>query len=102
YTPLAPPPPHFPYTTLFRSIHFRSRNETASISESQPATMPAATAPGRHDATNGTSAEPRPKYRVGSRRTAPTCRTSIERPVHTRSEEHTSELQSPYDLVCRL
>src|SRR5437867_5942756 len=23
-------------------------------------------------------------------------------PVHTRSEEHTSELQSPYDLVCRL
>src|SRR5438094_7699240 len=23
-------------------------------------------------------------------------------PVGTRSEEHTSELQSPYDLVCRL
>src|SRR6266516_445605 len=23
-------------------------------------------------------------------------------PIHDRSEEHTSELQSPYDLVCRL
>src|SRR5207248_5380335 len=26
----------------------------------------------------------------------------VARPVDKRSEEHTSELQSPYDLVCRL
>src|SRR5207248_10803159 len=26
----------------------------------------------------------------------------VLRPEHKRSEEHTSELQSPYDLVCRL
>src|SRR5207248_11088653 len=34
----------------------------------------------------------------------PIMRADIEaiRGVHCRSEEHTSELQSPYDLVCRL
>src|SRR5438094_4411843 len=26
----------------------------------------------------------------------------VAQPLHRRSEEHTSELQSPYDLVCRL
>src|SRR5207248_4344957 len=32
-----------------------------------------------------------------------TINRGIERPQHySRSEEHTSELQSPYDLVCRL
>src|SRR6266705_6505450 len=33
------------------------------------------------------------------------CRNRSEKPTmptRTRSEEHTSELQSPYDLVCRL
>src|SRR5207248_9738340 len=29
-------------------------------------------------------------------------REQIKRSVEMRSEEHTSELQSPYDLVCRL
>src|SRR5207248_9079146 len=29
-------------------------------------------------------------------------RLSIGQPALSRSEEHTSELQSPYDLVCRL
>src|SRR5438094_1853534 len=38
------------------------------------------------------------------RRTGPAGRRSGGRPesVPDRSEEHTSELQSPYDLVCRL
>src|SRR5437867_9374812 len=43
-------------------------------------------------------------------REAPTTSTSLTRSLRTlpcrdrwrRSEEHTSELQSPYDLVCRL
>src|SRR5207248_8867381 len=34
-----------------------------------------------------------------STRRFPRCRCGLRR---TRSEEHTSELQSPYDLVCRL
>src|SRR5437867_5779115 len=35
---------------------------------------------------------------AGTNRTTVT----VERPLGVRSEEHTSELQSPYDLVCRL
>src|SRR5438094_7134077 len=30
------------------------------------------------------------------------CRWAATTPIEKRSEEHTSELQSPYDLVCRL
>src|SRR5699024_11665137 len=30
------------------------------------------------------------------------CRSFLARSIHTRSEEHTSELQSRFDLVCRL
>src|SRR5437867_7858882 len=32
----------------------------------------------------------------------PTVNGTLELPYGVRSEEHTSELQSPYDLVCRL
>src|SRR5437867_13413745 len=65
-----PPPtsPLFPYTTLFRSLHLRSR------------VVPASPASGlARRAQDASSADRVPK-----------------------SEEHTSELQSPYDLVCRL
>src|SRR5947208_8017366 len=63
----------FPYTTLFRS--FRTRRRTIANEMSAP--------------TRST-----PRARRGSDR----------RPVPTpiRSEEHTSELQSPDHLVCRL
>src|SRR5207248_9973198 len=30
------------------------------------------------------------------------CTLDLSSKLHARSEEHTSELQSPYDLVCRL
>src|SRR5207248_11577209 len=43
----------------------------------------------------GSSAAPAPARRSGTRRVWRCVRTG-------RSEEHTSELQSPYDLVCRL
>src|SRR5438094_7806933 len=40
---------------------------------------------------------------VVRRTAAGTRRTTVQTiPALTRSEEHTSELQSPYDLVCRL
>src|SRR5690349_24948217 len=63
----------FPYTTLFRS----------------PAPTGLRTPPRR--------ARSRGRSR---RRTAGRCRTA--RPAPRRSEEHTSELQSRRDLVCRL
>src|SRR5437867_10080039 len=75
----------FPYTTLFRSynnsgereLSFRTVNSTRMTIT-----------------TNGF---------VGIGTTAPTNKLHIAGGMQfVRSEEHTSELQSPYDLVCRL
>src|SRR5437764_11756558 len=64
----------FPYTTLFRSNH---RVElVGNYAERDAIEMQA---PG-----------------------ADSCRTSDKNPLRVRSEEHTSELQSPMYLVCRL
>src|SRR5438309_8657280 len=80
---MIPPPPRstlFPYTTLFRSRaaapdSWRSLRGRAG---------PSCGLPGR--------AAP-----------APTCPPCPRTPVHhLRSEEHTSELQSQFHLVCRL
>src|SRR5438874_7138826 len=69
----------FPYTTLFRS---RRR--------SPPSSRDGAAAPRRSPLGDGR----RIRLRAGARRP--------ERPGIRRSEEHTSELQSRRDLVCRL
>src|SRR5699024_12730327 len=69
------PPPRstlFPYTTLFRSGGDSSRGRRAAVRRVPQQRPPTA---------------PRPRGAVGGR-----CR----------SEEHTSELQSRFDLVCRL
>src|SRR5438876_8762494 len=63
----------FPYTTLFRSWWVSARS-------------PGASAAGRFNVSRDGSSRP----------TATTTRPS------SRSEEHTSELQSPVHLVCRL
>src|SRR5256885_7734978 len=69
----------FPYTTLFRSPCARAHARP----DRRPTRMAAGTGDGRHplrfDSFPGQSARPR-----------------------SRSEEHTSELQSPCNLVCRL
>src|SRR5260221_10943362 len=67
----------FPYTTLFRS----SRCGAPPLSSSSPGSI--STTTGAHDAAGG----------VVSR--------TVTR-LRRRSEEHTSELQSHSDLVCRL
>src|SRR5699024_12608022 len=72
--PLRPTP--FPYTTLFRS-------------PPGPSCSPTGGSPRRGAA----------RYRWGSRRPARPRGTGRRLP---RSEEHTSELQSRFDLVCRL
>src|SRR5258708_15373010 len=59
----------FPYTTLFRSLHWRNSHSTC-CSSSQ-------------------------RYGGCVRGATTTC-------IHMRSEKHTSELQSPDHLVCRL
>src|SRR5207247_10309911 len=100
-TPRTPSPTLSPYTTLFRSL--------------PPPAAPAPASPRRTPA-RGTKPLPAPgaarEYSAGT--LAPTDR--CEREVapspsvgppwsgasHPRSEEHTSELQSRVDLVCRL
>src|SRR5206468_9080160 len=79
------PPPRstlFPYTTLFRS----------SPRPTRPSSGWARTLSTRSSASHAT-----PSIRPGRRAAAAAAKTSLKR-----SEEHTSELQSRSDLVCRL
>src|SRR5699024_12048404 len=93
---LLPPPPRstlFPYTTLFRSSGSRTAASPIStcVGRNSP-TSNSATA----SSTSSISTAPRP---AESRfRTAQSVFSNARR----RSEEHTSELQSRFDLVCRL
>src|SRR5207248_11234762 len=78
-----PRPPRstlFPYTTLFRSIHIKKG-------------VGCETCHGRVDKMALTFQESSLEMRW--------C-LDCHRNPEKRSEEHTSELQSPYDLVCRL
>src|SRR5207249_10336990 len=78
---LTPPPPRstlFPYTTLFRSPSDRAAARRAS----------------RRSSRRRAPARPRTGAPAGTR--IPPARP------RARSEEHTSELQSRFDLVCRL
>src|SRR5690606_41612021 len=76
----------FPYTTLFRSsgLHVRRRRPDA----------------GRHDGNDPHVAAPRGRA-PGSARSLPRAIGARVR-IAARSEEHTSELQSRENLVCRL
>src|SRR5207248_7049103 len=89
----------FPYTTLFRS---NLRTGTLASRGASISRTPVVGRPGQ------TRFEFLPRRSICLRRSN---RRSVSRspgvPVRsrqlrTRSEEHTSELQSPYDLVCRL
>src|SRR5689334_24647035 len=80
------PPPRstlFPYTTLFRS---QSAPWNSAADQSAPWNSPAV--------------QPTP-WNTTAERSAPR-NTAAERPAPWRSEEHTSELQSQFHLVCRL
>src|SRR5690554_7389290 len=70
----------FPYTTLFRSCQ--------SLASSQPLTC-------RQQSTQS-------KIYISVNRTTMLLTTKFLRPTPDRSEEHTSELQSRPQLVCRL
>src|SRR2546421_7929246 len=74
----------FPYTTLFRSCR---RERTNDRQEGRAVEARAATRADESDGHDHTARE---------------HRAASGRETHTRSEEHTSELQSRSDLVCRL
>src|SRR5256885_4052903 len=75
----------FPYTTLFRSVSLRDKN-TQSLRETPR--LPPIPPPAR---------APKP-WSAPPRRGPPAPAACLP----GRSEEHTSELQSPCNLVCRL
>src|SRR5207302_10994877 len=88
---LPPPPrsPLFPYTTLFRSTP-------------APARCCGATSRGISSRSTSRTA-PGPKAGWARSPCDPTARVAAwGRPSSARSEEHTSELQSRENLVCRL
>src|SRR5207248_8922366 len=96
---LLPPPPRstlFPYTTLFRSRatpQIKKENSFAALGRCFGEPMP------RSDASESllNSRGFRLCHGVGFALGQGDVQT-----ITLRSEEHTSELQSPYDLVCRL
>src|SRR5699024_12398818 len=84
--------PLFPYTTLFRSRGHRSaRGAAASRRVGALRRVVHASRPSRAPAPRSSRASARQTFANSPR---PCC--------CARSEEHTSELQSRFDLVCRL
>src|SRR5437867_10807276 len=69
----------FPYTTLFRSCVLELTNTADPLDELGLVVLDTTTQMGQLE-----------------------MRVAIDQTRYERSEEHTSELQSPYDLVCRL
>src|SRR2546426_5193829 len=85
-----------------RAIFFFFFNDTATTeiyTLSLHDALPISPRPERHD-RGGPGGRARARFR-GRRRRSPQARRG-ERPRGPRSEEHTSELQSPCNLVCRL
>src|SRR5207249_12010382 len=97
-----PPPPLFPYTTLFRSRSTAPVNEPRSwpkISLSSNVSGIAA----QLTATNGPLRRGESSWTVRATNSLPVPLSPAMKSVASvgRSEEHTSELQSRFDLVCR-
>src|SRR5699024_12801279 len=98
-----PPPTStpFPYTTLFRSVSTFDPNDPATdvldrlrrfgVTDPKPPSRQAETAREDFDLAPGQS-----------RRIAELAGPGSIDQLRMRSEEHTSELQSRFDLVCRL
>src|SRR5207248_9589880 len=93
-----PSPTPFPYTTLFRSV--RGDRPAAPVRPVRlvprgPVRLPAL----RPDVADCAVPPTGTAGRDADGRRAP---VAVSASARRRSEEHTSELQSPYDLVCRL
>src|SRR5206468_13124474 len=89
--PHPPPSPLFPYTTLFRSARRTDCGAPVGRSGARLEVGPASSGLGGIDRGEHDGAGRLRRASTGPRDQA-----------HARSEEHTSELQSRSDLVCRL
>src|SRR5207249_9694701 len=99
---LPPPPPLFPYTTLFRSHqHHRLRRGVAEL-QALEAVPPRAVDEDRRGVAGAALGHRVHEAERVEERERHVEREQEERHRRERSEEHTSELQSRFDLVCRL
>src|SRR5207249_10863969 len=89
-----PSSPLFPYTTLFRS---RSQLELFSRTKHRADELP----PGTHHVSANAGCD-RVQGPLAARRGGVRSFRRWQDGCESRSEEHTSELQSRFDLVCRL
>src|SRR5258708_17114160 len=87
----------FPYTTLFRSVTPEPRRR-GGPGRHAPVHRPGA-APHALPGAPGPGARQPPGADAGAR---PARHHAVADPAPARSDEHTSELQSPDHLVCRL
>src|SRR5207248_11717548 len=93
--PLPPRPTLFPYTTLFRSVAISSsRDQGGALGGARRG---AGACEGGRLGQRRSRDRPADPHRGEHHRNREGLAEGRER-----SEEHTSELQSPYDLVCRL
>src|SRR5207248_9187295 len=96
-----PRPPRFPYTTLFRSARRIHSACEVTLSFCEIGQTPAKTRTYRVRRFISFASHRRETSRLRAATQSGQRLTFCPR-RGTRSEEHTSELQSPYDLVCRL
>src|SRR5256885_9126304 len=87
----------FPYTTLYR-FSFNTEDKTVQLSESNDASQAAA---GRQTPPPLSPGDDRVLAQIESSELDSICASTRSSPKK-RSEEHTSVLQSPCHLVCRL
>src|SRR5207247_8742902 len=97
--PPPPRPPPFPYPPLFRSDRTAVGLLRLGEAELAGAVTAATAAPGRTRGERGGQQRPGDDGRGPPHRTGPLLPFESH---DVRSEEHTSELQSRVDLVCRL
>src|SRR5207249_11819431 len=92
--PRPPVPPLFPYTTLFRSLASVAAACGAKLVHVKP-----------HGALYNQAVKNRELAEAIANGVSEAARAesdSLRKDIDSRSEEHTSELQSRFDLVCRL
>src|SRR5256885_10330971 len=86
----------FPYTTLFRSRQPRDRHRALALAEQVEKARP------EHLNRSQAVGEIHRRAAVDDRLEVAEVGGADLRRIDQRSEEHTSELQSPCNLVCRL